>query len=421
MRRIILITTTIALLIFLGVGVWFYLSPSREIRDLLPPVFSIPGEGDFEPTDPGDPGVDEEDERDEGELPALRKISEAPVSGFGITEREVVVGVEPAESPEEEDTPIVGTTTAIRYIEKETGHIYEYVPDNDTTRRITNTTIPRTHEAIIDAQGTNIVLRYLNNQQQIETFVGSVESATGTQEGTVSGSFLERNITELATNLSKDRLFYLVETSSGVAGRISNFDGSDEETIFQSPFTQWLINWNTPQSLLLTTKPSGNTFGYSYQLNTQTGDLTRTIGNREGLTVSEGPTGDRILFGTSPRSIMALSLLSQEQGQVISLPVPTLPEKCVWTHDGTRIVCGVPENPSQGTYPDIWYQGIISFSDDIWVINTETGNANVFIDNTPEEVDIVSPYLSPSEDVFVFRNKKDNSLWLLELQEGDLF
>lgn len=413
-QRIILISVAGILLLLLGVGVWFYFSPDRSARDLLPPVFSIPGDEEFEPGDVGQPGIDERDEEEGGAPPALRKIADEPVSGFTTIEKEIVVGVEPAESSEEEDTPIVGTTTAIRYMEKETGHVYEYIPQNNATNRLTNTTIPRSHEVFFNSEGDRVIVRYLNNQQQIETFAGSIQTATGTREGVITGSFLDRNITAITPNPSGDRIFYLVGLDSGVVGRISNFDGSEQSTVFQFPFTQWLVDWNKENAILLTTKPSGQAPGYVYKLNPDTGDFSRVIGEREGLTVLGNTVNDLLLLGTSPRNTIGLFAFSQETNQMVSLPVRTLPEKCVWRNNETSALCGVPLQPPAAIYPDEWYQGIVSFSDGLWRIDTEIGNARVVEENPPEELDVIKPELSANEDVLVFINKRDNSLWLLE-------
>ena len=53
----------------------------------------------------------------------------------------------------------------------------------------------------------------------------------------------------------------------------------------------------------------------------------------------------------------------------------TLPEKCVWSKaDASIFYCAVPENiPADNIYPDVWYQGLMSFSDAIWKVNIKTG------------------------------------------------
>src|SRR5258706_5577502 len=61
----------------------------------------------------------------------LRKLVSAPVAGFTI---------------------ISGTTTVVRYLEKDTGHIYD-INLQGSNQRVTNTTIPRVYEAIFANDG----------------------------------------------------------------------------------------------------------------------------------------------------------------------------------------------------------------------------------------------------------------------------
>ena len=52
----------------------------------------------------------------------------------------------------------------------------------------------------------------------------------------------------------------------------------------------------------------------------------------------------------------------------------TLPEKCVFSKKNPAVVyCGMPKNFEQELLPDSWWQGKISFNDEICKINTDTG------------------------------------------------
>ncbi len=98
--------------------------------------------------------------------------------------------------------------------------------------------------------------------------------------------------------------------------------------------------------------------------------------------------------------------------------ITALPEKCLWTKDSITLFCGAPNEIPEGMYPDSWYQGKVSFSDALWKINTETGALNILAipeEDAREEIDLIDPMLSPDEHTLIFRNKKDSSLWSLQL------
>ena len=52
------------------------------------------------------------------------------------------------------------------------------------------------------------------------------------------------------------------------------------------------------------------------------------------------------------------------------------------------------------SYPDSWYRGEVSFSDDIWRIDVSQGNAKIIF-NSEEEIDGVRLMLDQNED-FLF-------------------
>ena len=80
----------------------------------------------------------------------------------------------------------------------------------------------------------------------------------------------------------------------------------------------------------------------------------------------------------------------------------------------------MPKFINAGLYPDIWYQGEVSFSDQFWKIDIQTGNATLLLDplTVPggEEIDGIKLALDKDEDYLFFVNKKDSFLWKLELK-----
>jgi len=64
------------------------------------------------------------------------------------------------------------------------------------------------------------------------------------------------------------------------------------------------------------------------------------------------------------------------------------------------------------------YQGFVSFSDAIWKFDAAAGTADLLFtpgESEGEVVDVISPLLSEDGTYLLFRNKKDGSLWGLQL------
>jgi hypothetical protein len=336
--------------------------------------------------------------------PRLRQISSFPVAG-GIA----------FENGDGE--------TFIRFISRETGHIYETAASSLTQERISNTTIPRIQRALFAPSGEELIIQYLDeDSEQIESFYALIEmdeEALQKESGSLAGTFLPKGIKELVLSESGEKIFYLAVSGGGVVGIVSGMDGSKKTQIFDSPLSEWLLEWQTDDTIALTTKPSSNISGFLYFLNSKTEKFDKIISASDGLTASVSPDGKLVLFERGVGGVRILSALDIKTGEEADMPLWTLPEKCVWSDINSAVAyCGIPSAPPAGKTPDDWYQGLESFSDSVWLINTETGTTDLVIEPFDEKrvnLDIVNPSLSPDEDYLLFINKEDSALWSLEL------
>jgi hypothetical protein len=91
----------------------------------------------------------------------------------------------------------------------------------------------------------------------------------------------------------------------------------------------------------------------------------------------------------------------------------TLPEKCIWSEvDVNKIYCAVPKNLPTANYPDDWYKGLVSFDDNLWQIDTLTGETTLLLNQFG--FDIINIFKTKNEDFLFFQNKKDGTLWSLK-------
>lgn len=338
--------------------------------------------------------------------PIIRQISSDPVSGFVII-------------TDKKDGPTV------RYMQSETGHTWSAPLGFVTKTRLTNTTIPKVYESLWLSDGSRLIARYLDEDgKTIKTFAGSVNpkiSDIGTiNEGELKGKFLDNNITDLVTGPLPDKLFYILERSSGASGILANADGAKPAMIFSSVIREWLPQWNSNGTLYLTSKASADAPGFLYSLTTG-GSQTKILGGIDGLTANVNPKNTMILYSSSnTRRMFDLYVYDIKTKTSSQLPIGTLAEKCVWNELNADIIyCGVPTNIVAGKYPDDWYKGLATFDDDLWKINTKTGEASVvaqFKEVTQTPIDIIKPKVSANGAYVVFVNKYDLSLWSVRVK-----
>jgi len=359
-------------------------------------------------------------------LPIARDTAQKDGSGFEIVPGGV--GALP-DLYKISDEPVVGAvsfirdgTEYVRFVSLDTGHIFEYGATTTKKERVTNTTGIGLKEVFWGENGSSIMVRYLLDDT-IKTFLASIvlprEKILGESIGELFGDFIPDDVEEVAVSPDGDQFFYLVPFSGGSAGIVSDFKDKEKESIFNFPFSEWLILWPQKNTIILNTKPSAFVDGFAYKLDVETGDISRLIGGIDGLNTLHSPSIDKVLYSQGISSGIRTFIFNTENSEKVRLPISTLSEKCVWgSVDVETVYCGVPGTIQRGDYPDEWYQGIVSFSDSIWKLDTET--------NTPErlsvpslvveeEIDVIQPFLSKNEVFMFFINKKDSSLWSLKL------
>ncbi|OGJ05278.1 hypothetical protein A2456_03700 [Candidatus Nomurabacteria bacterium RIFOXYC2_FULL_36_19] len=374
----------------------------------------------------------------------LMKVSSMGIAGFVIFTKErlkdVVIPEQTIPTSEEVGTPIsskksVGAKKptppatefmpALRYVEKTTGNIYQTFIDKIEERKFTTTLIPKVYDAYFGNRGGSVVMRYLKgNERTIETFLGTMpkELLGGDSGGNteIKGSFLPDNIKDISISPDGSKMFYLFNSGDNMIGTILNFSTNKKVQIFDSPFTEWISQWpnsGTTGTIALSTKPSANVPGYMYKMSETGKNLTKILGDINGLTTQTSPNGKLVLYSDNN---LFLNVYDTNTMNSSILGIRTLPEKCVWGKLGDSIYCAVPKSIEAGDYPDTWYQGEVSFSDQFWKIDIKTGNATILIDplavEKGEEVDGTKLTLDSGENYLFFVNKKDNFLWKLNLK-----
>jgi hypothetical protein len=265
-------------------------------------------------------------------------------------------------------------------------------------------------------------MRYLKaDGETIETFFGNlpkeVLGADTIVNNTVSGTLLPDNTKDISVSPDASSMFYLFNSGNDMLGTTFNLTTSKKMQIFDSPFTEWISQWPDSKMITLTTKPSSSVPGYMYTMDQNGKNFINVLSNINGLTTLTSPSGKLILYGDGS---LNLSVYNTATNTSILLGIKTLPEKCVWGGTSDVIYCAVPKSIPSGQYPDTWYQGEVSFSDQIWSVNIATGNTTMLVDpltvNGGEDIDGIKLALDPSANYLFFVNKKDSYLWEFNLK-----
>lgn len=335
-------------------------------------------------------------------------------------------------------TPTAGATVSrnkedrvsVRYVDRALGHIFEVNPETLDSTRITNTTIPAVHEAWWGTPDS-LVLRYLDDSGTIKTYGATIKAASTTQtvtgelaSATLSGSFLDDDIAHVALSPDGTKMFSLKKIRGRGAGVISSFDGKSNQPVLDSAFSAWLPQWPSTQTVALAARASDGLMGSLYLLDIKTRALKTTLTKVPGLTALVSRDGGTVLYSESDSrrgNVLKTALWDVKKSASSDFTITTMPEKCVWgIKNKTFLYCGAAVVVPQGSLPDEWYQGLVSFSDNIWKIDTGSGVVEFLASpqrDARTNIDLINPFLSDDEEYLFFTNKNDLTLWALSLAQ----
>lgn len=442
-RNFILIVIVLAIIVAVVFGFLYLYQPKTQTGDnsgginFLADFLPFGKSKDTTPTDQTSP-VDIsgfEPSSNETQNMKLQKVSSFPIAGYGIYMKERLKEIQnPSQTlPEGEEgliqPPPSGKagggltefTPALRYVNKTTGNVYQTFADKIDERIFSSTTIPKVYEAYFGNKGETVIMRYLKEgDQTIQTFVGALPKEDLGSDSVVanklSGSFLPENISNVSVSPDTLKMFYLFNIENNAVGIVFSAQDNAKTQIFDSSFTEWLSFWANTKTITVTTKPSANVPGYMYAINPDRKDFNKILGGINGLTTLTSPDGKMVLYGNNN---MSLYIFNTDTRESSLLGIKTLPEKCVWAPTNDIVYCAVPKFISQGQYPDSWYQGEVSFSDEIWKVDIFSGNTTMLLDPVSisgEDIDAIKLALDENQNYLFFVNKKDSYLWKLEIK-----
>jgi hypothetical protein len=380
-----------------------------------------------EPTPPTDVSGYVPPTGEEGTVMKLMKVSSMPVAGFTVYMKErfkeipAIVDPENATNTTKATTPLTEFVPSVRYVARTNGNIYQTFADKIEERKFSDTVIPKINEVYFGNKGESVIMRYLKTDEStIATFVGILPKellgSDTSSSNELKGTFLPEDVMDISISPDTLRIFYLVNGGNDTAGMVADATGAKKSQVFDSVFTEWLSFWPNSKMITITTKPSGLVPGYVYSIDPSKKSLTKIFGGVNGLTSLTSPSGKLVLYGDNN---LSLNIYHADTREVEQLGVRTLPEKCVWGGVSDVLYCTVPKFPDSALYPDSWYKGEVSFEDEIWKIDLNTGNTSKIVDPvgvSGEEVDGIKLDLDDEENYLFFVNKKDSYLWKLNLK-----
>lgn len=341
----------------------------------------------------------------------FKQLTTNPVAGYTSFNIEIKKNI-PADPniPKSKPSSEIIKKHLLRYVSRASGYIYE-ISDGEIPLQISNIYIPNIYEAYFIDNNKTAILRHLRSDKKtIASYSLPIpeENTDGTRTQK-DGLYLPENIKSMAISPDTKSLVRLINYPNLTTVNTTSSTNTKNVEIFNSQLKEWLPFWSN-QKIYLQTKASYVSPGYLYQVGINK-SLKRILGDIKGLTVSISPSGNYIIYSESVSNNIVLNILNTKDGSVQKTSLNVLPEKCTWLKNDDLICAGggVPA----GNYPDDWYMGTKSFSDNLYKIYTSTNIFDVIYDQS-NSFDMTNLSLNENSSILYFIDKNTGYLWSMK-------
>lgn len=196
----------------------------------------------------------------------------------------------------------------------------------------------------------------------------------------------------------------------------SNQNGKNQRTLINDlKLKDIVLKWPTANNIAMISKPSSLTVGGLWFLDTRNLNIKK-IAENLGLEMLFSPDGNSFIYtyvnqnGKNP----TLAVYDKKGVKKIINGVSVIVDKCAWFKDMINIYCAVPQSwPDFAVLPDDYYKNAFLTADDIWKINTETGEKKLIAENIGS---ISNLAVSSDESNIFFILKENQFLYKLNIK-----
>lgn len=332
----------------------------------------------------------------------IQPLTTRPVAGFVVLKNQISASTTELS---------IDSRETLRYAERGTGHIYEINLNNGEEKRLSGTTVPQTTKAFFSPDGSKVVL-----------VAKESPSEAGILNLGATGSTVE-DLPSTADNFGWSADSAILGYTTTDSGQSTYYEQEDDSitTKWSLPLTDIVVyKTNDVEIIVNKTAPQlkGGVFMY------KDGILNILVEPEYGLFALPNSSGNIVdyTYYNPVDKIMQSKRLLVDDLQSVSTSMPVVPGKCQLSNStSTPSYCAMSSewlvNNSRDTL-NLWYRGEISSPDMIRVLS-EDGKSSKVVSLLSREVgfdiDVIDLTVSDNSNKIFFRNKIDDTLWMIGL------
>ena len=307
--------------------------------------------------------------------------------------------------------PVIGAVlnkdeTKVLYYKRAGGNLFQANLDGQNEENKSNLTIIGLTDVRWSPSRERAVLGYIDDGV-LRYLIENV--------ATSSTVFLPQRVTSASWQPETGALIAYTEiTENGLRIVTANAQLKNQQTLFTSPIPEYTVSWVDKTNLVALTRPTY--FATSLSQIISTSKKSSEFVPVRGLGVLPSPNGGLLAIGgvDANGALLPIRFVDIKGREAGSSNVRTLVEKCAWRPDGAELICAAPKN-NAGSLPDSWQKGIVSFEDMLVKIDSRTGIAVDLPGTEGGLFDATGIFLDSQNKYLFFTNKRDSTLWRLEL------
>jgi len=287
------------------------------------------------------------------------------------------------------------------------GNLWQFKDGSQKPTLMDQTATENPAEAIWSINGKNIVKAGLNQSDVNYTF----------------SDFSKKILTNLRANIksvvfSPDGskiAYYLSDGLNTNSLYTSNPDGKSQKSLIGALKLRDInLMWPKNNIISITSRPGGLVAGNLWTLNTVNLGLTRLIDRLFGLEALWSPDGGSFIYSYTDQNGQSPKLAIYKNGVSKNINnISTLVDKCVWAKNSINIYCAVPQSwPDSAALPDDYHKNTFLTTDDLWEINTETGEKNLILQGVG---DVLSLDINSNNNNLILISRNSRFLYQLHL------